>query len=306
MVEAQKIETPSEGIFVGEEGNPISMDAANDLNLSLMCARDEAYGCYTEVTEVTPEMATILLEHNPHNRALADAVVNMISKDIVAGRFILNGETIVIADDGNIIDGQFRLNAVIKADEPVVSVMVFGLPYDVRMTADQGRARSVADYLRMAGHDHHKEQGAAATLLMGYQDAGSFRQLGSTRRLSKTSTFEFVKANPELLWAAGLMKGYSPGSCFVPKSVLVAVTAVLSKIDKDEAEVFIRRFITQVGLAANEPIYVLHKGLQARRNNKIHVRTWDMGELLIRAWNAQRKGNTPGHFQVTGKTPKPV
>ncbi len=101
------------------------------------------------VVEITPAMARALLSRNPGNRRVSESTVSKIARDIYNSDFIVNGESIIVADDGSLNDGQHRLCAVVEADKPIVSVIVFGPARASRVTVDQGRSKMVGDYLAM-------------------------------------------------------------------------------------------------------------------------------------------------------------
>lgn len=103
-------------------------------------------GVNIEVVEVTPELATKWLEANKDNRPLSQAWISAIERDIRAGAWRENGEAIKFYADGS-LDGQHRLWAIIEAGIAVRSLVVRGLPPEVR-TTDRHRPRRDADDLR--------------------------------------------------------------------------------------------------------------------------------------------------------------
>ena len=64
---------------------------------------------------------------------------------------MLNGETVKIASDGTILDGQHRLYACIQAGVPFETVVIRGLPPEAQDTIDTGMARKFADQLALRG-----------------------------------------------------------------------------------------------------------------------------------------------------------
>ena len=74
----------------------------------------------TSVETITPEKAVEYLRHNTNNyRKLSLATVSKYVAEIKAGRWQLNGETIVFGEDGILKDGQHRLAAIAKAGKPI-------------------------------------------------------------------------------------------------------------------------------------------------------------------------------------------
>lgn len=124
-----------------------------------------------EIVTLTPEMAMQLLEHNMLNRPLGDGHVARIAKQIVEGKWRFNGDTIKIADTGDVLDGQHRLWAVIESKTPVETIIVRGIERDAFSTIDTiRRARSGADTLALNGATHYRNMiSTALTWLLRWQ-----------------------------------------------------------------------------------------------------------------------------------------
>jgi hypothetical protein len=107
----------------------------------------------TEVMTVTPAMAEKWLAATTfRNRNVSATAVNRYANDMTRGRWALNGESIVIDDNGNVIDGQHRLRAVIKSGVSIQSVVVRGADQSVFPTFDIGAKRGGKDVLSIAGY----------------------------------------------------------------------------------------------------------------------------------------------------------
>jgi hypothetical protein len=99
--------------------------------------------------EITPGTALALLERNAQNRSVSDERVMLYARDIEAGAWEANSQGIGLGADGQLLDGQHRLWAIVKAAKPVTVLVVRGLPVAARATIDRGKSRSVADLLRI-------------------------------------------------------------------------------------------------------------------------------------------------------------
>lgn len=77
-----------------------------------------AEGPRASVMTVTPAMATEWITKNrSKNRKVSEATVLKYAEDMRSGRWVLNGETIIMDKAGNIIQGQHRLLACIEASD---------------------------------------------------------------------------------------------------------------------------------------------------------------------------------------------
>ena len=102
-----------------------------------------------EIKIITPEFAERLLERNTSNRNLRRDHVNTLARDMIEGAWRLNNDAICIAHDGTLLNGQHRLNAIIKADKPIKMLVAEGFSPETYKVLDGGAKRSVADQLHI-------------------------------------------------------------------------------------------------------------------------------------------------------------
>jgi len=86
-----------------------------------------------------------MLSGKAPNRHVSANVIHKYARDMAAGRWCLNGQTIKISSSGKLLDGQHRLEAAKKAKRSFQSIVVEGLPEDSFGSLDIGRRRGVAD-----------------------------------------------------------------------------------------------------------------------------------------------------------------
>lgn len=103
-----------------------------------------------QVELITPEIAKEYLKFNTVNRPLNKTTVDYYADQMRRGQWMLNGETICFSDGGVLINGQHRLNAIIKADTPIQMLVVRGVQSESFITFDNGKNRTMADILSLA------------------------------------------------------------------------------------------------------------------------------------------------------------
>lgn len=106
---------------------------------------------HVALVTITPEMAEEMLKKNIGNRKINQANVNRIAADMATGNYKLNGETIKISPNGEILDGQHRLLACVKSNMPFKTYIVYNVERETIGTIDMGKGRSVADSLNVMG-----------------------------------------------------------------------------------------------------------------------------------------------------------
>lgn len=252
----------------------------------------------TRVVELTPELAQALLDRNPQNRKLSLKVtVAKYARDMANGTWAFNGEPIIIAKTGELNDGQHRCHAVIESNVTVPVVLVIGTERESRLTVDQGKTRMAGDYLGMEGYTDSIALAAAAKYAWQHQELGrvSHQALYSP---TKGEIVALVDATPEL--AASLRAIPKKGVDMVGGRSILAFLHWLFATrsgDTGAADDFMDGLITGINLSADSPILYTRNRLST---NKGRLRPNEKAELIIRAWNAWRRGQHPRTMPING------
>lgn len=105
---------------------------------------------------VTPEIARQWLKHNVKNRRMIEDTANALARDMKAGNWLPTHQGVAFNDKNELIDGQHRLEAVIRSNMPVVMMVTIGLPehpegknIQTMDVVDRGTSRSVANVLQL-------------------------------------------------------------------------------------------------------------------------------------------------------------
>ncbi len=96
---------------------------------------------------ITPELAAEWLKRNTiHNRNICWPKVDHYAELIVADRWVDTPEGIAFDVDGNLINGQHRLHAIVKANKTVTMQVAKNCPRDAFKGIDIGLPRGPADF----------------------------------------------------------------------------------------------------------------------------------------------------------------
>lgn len=118
-------------------------------NFDGLVALGREKGPFARMLTITPDLADYILQKNMNNRSISNPSVKKMAGDIKNGDWQENGQSIIIDTEGNLNDGQHRLNAVMLAGKSIKTLVCFGVDRDTRLTVDVGKKRSVSDYLTM-------------------------------------------------------------------------------------------------------------------------------------------------------------
>ncbi len=150
-------------------------------------------------------MATQLLEANTLNRPLNDQHVKRITNQIIAGKWRFNGDTIKIAEDSAVLDGQHRLWAVVESKISVETILVKGIKRDAFATIDTLRKpRSGSDVLALNGATRHRNYTSAALQwLLRWQRGTLEKYQAPVNRIENSDIETMYENNPGIERAIG-------------------------------------------------------------------------------------------------------
>lgn len=104
-----------------------------------------------EVELISPELAQILLVNNDGNRKVRARQLAKYMRDMIDGRWEINGETCKVSLEGKTNDCQHRAWAVVLSGCAIKSYIVFGLSRASMGTVDIGEKRTAADRAMLRG-----------------------------------------------------------------------------------------------------------------------------------------------------------
>lgn len=270
----------------------------------------------TKVEFITPAIAADYLRHNAVNRPLNHKNVEFYARQMVEGKWMLNGESIVFDSDGNLMDGQTRLNAVIKADTGVEFVVVRGVTSKCFTSIDQGRNRLLSDVFSIAGINNASTVSAIVNryygVHLGYivimSDGAKGRGGGKNpKRLTKDEFLEIYKQHADVFQEAARVAGRLVGSnvAILTKSDCGALYSYLV-IDLGHDQEVVLSFFEQLytnktklnhisilnkklvqSLTSTVKLSPMHKQNLIAKSFNLFVTGKDVGKLF---WN-QKEGN---------------
>jgi len=114
---------------------------------------------------ITPALAKHFLEKNVSNyRTKQETIVTKYSKDMENDLWETNGSPIVFSKEGILLDGQHRLNAIVKSGKSVVMYVIFDA--DPSSIFDAQHKRSIVQILRAMGYSVAPTTPAVARAVM--------------------------------------------------------------------------------------------------------------------------------------------
>lgn len=249
----------------------------------------------TDVVHVTPVIAKEWLNRNTHNRTLRPNKVAEFARDIQAGDWVMNGETIKFDTGGVLLDGQHRLSAIVKADTSVDLLVVTGLDPATQRTMDAGAKRTTGDAFKLNDEKHAALLAALVRRVWAWE-RGDYK-LSMNAAPTITEAQNFLSANPALRRSAEIGSRVRNQFKYAPASTTGVAHFLFNRISPDETAWFFTRLADGAELSTGHPILTLRKRLLSDSEGVRKVTDASQLATLIRAWNAMRAGQKPTHFK---------
>jgi len=231
---------------------------------------------------ITPETALKLLENNVMNRPLSEKHVNNIAAALLRGEWILNGDAIRLSKCGKLLDGQHRLNAVVRSGVSIDTIIIDGLDVSSFHTIDVGRKnRGAADVLAISGESNYCALSNA--LLVIWMLENNEKSPYGGQKITVAQVEETLERNP-------LIRNYLTTSKEIKTLMSVGVFSAIHYLysieHKEKADDFYEKFSTGYGLEYGSPIALLRDRLMKNRASKAKLGRKNVLALLIKAFNA--------------------
>lgn len=243
---------------------------------------------------VTPAMAAAWLKRRPaHQRPLSQSRTKMYASDMKDGLWVNNGHPIVFDRDGHLIDGQHRLEACVLSGcgfRSDVRTLVDPASYK---TMDFNMSRTLGHVRAIEGRANYNTLAAAEGWLYKYRH-GQMRVASSVTRVA-VQKFVDEKEDAKLLDRAAAMG--MAAKKIAPSGAMAFCYYVFSKIDDEAAALFFDGLVNGDQLKRGEPLHQLRERLIRMKREDLAMRTVDIIELTIRAWNNTRYPSGDGRVK---------
>lgn len=254
-----------------------------------------------EVRKIDPETVERWLGLNKRNRSLDPRTVDRYARDMEAGAWQFTGEAIKFNADGDLIDGQHRLAAIIKSGSTVECLVIDGLETVTQDVMDSGRGRTAADALKIRGEPSANHVAAVAAIALNMR--GDTYMKGASK-LSHTDVINWVEQNQDVHEAINMARANPIPA--VPVSPWAYVLMRLRRIDENQAAKFANDLATLHTDGAGDPRAALLSRLTRAVASRETLSRHDQIMLLMRTWNAMRDGKPISKLTVISRDGQPI
>jgi hypothetical protein len=240
---------------------------------------------------VTPDKAQEWLRTVKEDRLLREKWAQTLSKDMKSGRWMVTPQGIVLDEDGNVIDGQHRLRAVVIAGVPVEFWVTEGAPRETYQVLDGGRSRTLADRLTAIGTPHAPQLAALARRVYCWK---TDQPMADRVPATHLELQEVIDTDPLIKKAAVFAHRW--------RGKPVPTTAafgwwLFNQVDSEDATWYMERLRDGHELDLGHPILTLRNRLYREHRPGEFVKQQVVAAWMITCWNKYRAGESYGKIQ---------
>jgi hypothetical protein len=242
---------------------------------------------------ITPDYARKILKTNKSNRVLRMPTILRYSKDMSNGNWKTDtAETIKISDEGNLIDGQHRLHAVIHSNQSIFFHVAYNIDRDVFKYLDTGASRSASDIFKIDGI---KNAHSVTSIIQTYNrlKISGLRTLQKNQNLTNAELLDVYYENPEY-WQYVCRKSdswYDSFAKILSQSTIGGFFALFNDINKDDSENFVNQLCTGHNIT-NQTIELLRKRLIQEKISIKKTSPLIRNSMILKTWNLFRKNES--------------
>jgi hypothetical protein len=252
---------------------------------------------------ITPEYAQKLLARNEKNRNHNERRSRNFAAAMGRGEWEINGDTIKIAKDGRLLDGQHRLWAIVYSGIPQQYIVVSELDESAFDTIDRGATRTVGDIFQMRGEKHYSALASTVRLCVLFDKTGNPFSGSSEDAPTARECERFIDDNPDI---KGVVDRIANGAWirkFMSPSVGGFSMFCFNNVDEEACEVFFDELCSGVISYDGSPVLALRDRLMEDKSAKERMTKRYMTAITFKAFRLFRAGEKIRFLRVreTGK-----
>lgn len=249
------------------------------------------------VEKITPELATKILEDAKEirNRNVTDSHVDWLASQMKAGKWGLNGESIIFDDEGQLLDGQHRLWAVCQSGVTIESLVTRGVDRRQFATIDTGAGRTTGNVLSISGEKSTLVLSAALGWLHRYEGGKMLWSLKAAS-FSPAVAVALVRKHPGMREAVEWSVAQKSNAILrhMSPSVLAFLRYVFASHKPLKAAEFFDLVSDTATDQAGTPTRVLRDWILTKdRTGRGSSNTLEQMAVVVKAWNAYLEGHRP-------------
>lgn len=270
-----------------------------------------------EMVYITPEVAKNYLRYNTKNRNLSLNNRGFLSNQMKKGAWMENGESIIFDINGELKDGQHRLEAIIVSGKSYWFPVIRGVKSSSMSTIDTGKNRTAADVLFLNGYKYSSVIASSIKAIFLYDMRKSKKADigGLDRRQAPTNAeiLEYCNVNYDLLLPMvsrlyAISEQQAKPRVFSVTQLFI-FTYLIGGLEPNEHHYEFLKHISGVErINGTAPSYLFGKVNESKAKKEPLNFYWLLG-MVLKAWNYYADGNPSikhFRFNVDEELPKSI
>lgn len=236
---------------------------------------------------ITPAIAKAMLEKNVSNRRVRPGKVNQYAYEMANGLWKEDTyEFIKISTEGNLIDGQHRLAAIIKCGLAMSMPVAYNVPKDVYLVLDTGLNRNTGDIFKISGIKNSSSIPSVIKTSLKFTNQTLSR---GAKDLTNSETVEIYEQNPDFWQTVFHLSSvwYNSFAKILPISVIGGFYSSTYFKNSIDAKKFMDQLCTGRDIQ-NETINLLRNTLMKDKMSSKKMSRDFIMILILKTWNAYR------------------
>jgi hypothetical protein len=260
---------------------------------------------------IGPSEAKFLLKFNVRNRKMKDYHLNALSNDMSTrsnwnpdkSPWIYNAQSIEFDVNGNQINGQNRLTSIVKTGKIIPMKLFINVNSEAFKVYDTGANKNATSVLSKLGVKNPAMIAKTTKMYNAHKTGKGFSEnvvKQSRRSMSNEDVYNTYMTDSMIVKSVKFAKKYTKGFGKVLSSSDVSgFHRILSEKSQEDADEFIEKLCTGLGLESGSPILALRKRLIKHKNDEnYHLTSKNISLLVRHAWNKFRRGEKIKHLTL--------
>ena len=244
-----------------------------------------------EQKTITPEIAKKMLENNIiSNRKPTVANVNRYAEMMKKGLWInCHVQPIIFSNEGELMDGQHRLHAVIKSGKTIKFNVVYA-DKSIMPTIDDGKKRTPGDACKISGIPNSNQYSGIMTLYTNLKNQINGLSRMNSKSMSKIELVEYYFNNKSHIdRIINTSQGWYNKGRLLTWGTYGALYMLFEEKNSEYAQLFFDQLSTGKGVV-NNTIFLLRQRLINEKSAVKNLPQPILIALIIKAWNAVISG----------------
>lgn len=250
---------------------------------------------HSTIVSVTPDLARTWLASNDVNRSLRPGRVEQYARAMTSGHWTVTNDDICLSPEGRLLNGQHRLNAVIRAGIPVRLGVKYNVPESSMVHMDRGAARTMSDVLRLSGETNTPL--LAALLRQAWlHENGRFDDQHNTP-INDDELLDLLARHPEIRES---VRAAMRWRLDCPPTPVAFTHWLLSQVNgREVADMYIEALHTRANEPAGSAVHAVANRISEARRARVRPGTNEYVHLMLKGWNYWAKGRPVSKLGLT-------